>query len=238
MVFSFGICENWFNPSKPISNAVSIFISPSTFGATATDPFPALHCLRSTPCAPRRRRLESLPVSDHRSLPSPPALHCLRSTPYAPRRRRRLESPLRPVSATRIPIVFESPSHFNRVNRQVSADFQLLLDSVASSSINHNQLQRRTAMADILASLRSLMASHTPPLDALVVPSEDYHQSEYVSARDKRRAFVSGFTGSAGFKYGEVANFGTPKWLSVAKEVSGVNKNKSHTQTTHVARAI
>ncbi|KAF4380638.1 hypothetical protein F8388_016992 [Cannabis sativa] len=53
-------------------------------------------------------------------------------------------------------------------------------------------------MADILASLRSLMASHSPPLDALVVPSEDYHQSEYVSARDKRRAFVSGFSGSAG----------------------------------------
>ncbi|KAJ6678572.1 hypothetical protein OIU85_009087 [Salix viminalis] len=42
------------------------------------------------------------------------------------------------------------------------------------------------------------MASHSPPLDALVVPSEDYHQSEYVSARDKRREFVSGFTGSAG----------------------------------------
>lgn len=42
------------------------------------------------------------------------------------------------------------------------------------------------------------MASHSPPLDALVVPSEDYHQSEYVSARDMRRQFVSGFTGSAG----------------------------------------
>ncbi|CAK7339531.1 unnamed protein product [Dovyalis caffra] len=53
-------------------------------------------------------------------------------------------------------------------------------------------------MAEILASLRSLMASHSPPLDALVVPSEDYHQSEYVSDRDKRRGFVSGFTGSAG----------------------------------------
>ncbi|KZV50612.1 Xaa-Pro aminopeptidase 2 [Dorcoceras hygrometricum] len=49
-----------------------------------------------------------------------------------------------------------------------------------------------------LLSLRSLMAVHSPPLDALVVPSEDYHQSEYVSKRDKRRAFVSGFTGSAG----------------------------------------
>lgn len=29
---------------------------------------------------------------------------------------------------------------------------------------------------DTLAGLRSLMASHSPPLDALVVPSEDYHQ--------------------------------------------------------------
>ncbi|XP_023003082.1 probable Xaa-Pro aminopeptidase P [Cucurbita maxima] len=53
-------------------------------------------------------------------------------------------------------------------------------------------------MADSLSALRLLMASHAPPLDALVVPSEDYHQSEYVSARDERRAFVSGFTGSAG----------------------------------------
>ncbi|XP_057499938.1 aminopeptidase P1-like [Actinidia eriantha] len=42
------------------------------------------------------------------------------------------------------------------------------------------------------------MASHSPPLHALIVPSEDYHQSEYVSERDKRRQFVSGFTGSAG----------------------------------------
>ncbi|KAA0036249.1 hypothetical protein IC582_018407 [Cucumis melo] len=53
-------------------------------------------------------------------------------------------------------------------------------------------------MADTLSALRILMASHSPPLDALVVPSEDYHQSEYVSARDKRREFVSGFTGSTG----------------------------------------
>ncbi|XP_027360008.1 aminopeptidase P1 isoform X1 [Abrus precatorius] len=53
-------------------------------------------------------------------------------------------------------------------------------------------------MEDTLSALRSLMASNSPPLDALVVPSEDYHQSEYVSARDKRREFVSGFSGSAG----------------------------------------
>ncbi|XP_031250478.1 aminopeptidase P1 [Pistacia vera] len=63
-----------------------------------------------------------------------------------------------------------------------------------------NQLRNTTTkdMADILVSLRSLMSSYNPPLHALIVPSEDYHQSEYVSARDKRREFVSGFTGSAG----------------------------------------
>ena len=31
-------------------------------------------------------------------------------------------------------------------------------------------------MADKLSALRSLMASHSPPLHALIVPSEDYHQ--------------------------------------------------------------
>ena len=33
---------------------------------------------------------------------------------------------------------------------------------------------------------------------AYIVPSEDAHSSEYVAAADKRRAFLSGFTGSAG----------------------------------------
>ncbi|KAG0580931.1 hypothetical protein M758_4G214000 [Ceratodon purpureus] len=46
--------------------------------------------------------------------------------------------------------------------------------------------------------LRPLMEAHSPPLHALVVPSEDYHQSEYVADADKRREFVSGFNGSAG----------------------------------------
>ncbi|XP_078442040.1 aminopeptidase P1 [Wolffia australiana] len=53
-------------------------------------------------------------------------------------------------------------------------------------------------MEDSLDALRALMASRSPPLDALIVPSEDSHQSEYVSARDQRRVFISGFTGSAG----------------------------------------
>ncbi|KAJ1697514.1 hypothetical protein LUZ63_006026 [Rhynchospora breviuscula] len=52
-------------------------------------------------------------------------------------------------------------------------------------------------MADPLDSLRSLMAAHSPPLHAIIVPSQDNHQSEYISDRDKRRQFISGFTGNA-----------------------------------------
>ncbi|KAI9092402.1 peptidase M24, structural domain-containing protein [Phlyctochytrium arcticum] len=47
-----------------------------------------------------------------------------------------------------------------------------------------------------LASLRALMRDNQ--IAAYIVPSEDAHQSEYIAARDGRRAFISGFTGSAG----------------------------------------
>ena len=35
-------------------------------------------------------------------------------------------------------------------------------------------------------------------LHAYIVPTEDAHQSEYVAQCDKRRDFISGFSGSAG----------------------------------------
>jgi len=38
----------------------------------------------------------------------------------------------------------------------------------------------------------------TQGLDAYIVPSSDAHMSEYVAHADKRRAYLSGFTGSAG----------------------------------------
>ncbi|EJF65620.1 Creatinase/aminopeptidase [Dichomitus squalens] len=47
-----------------------------------------------------------------------------------------------------------------------------------------------------LDSLRDLMRSHD--LDYYVIPSEDYHGSEYIAPHDKRREWISGFTGSAG----------------------------------------
>lgn len=47
-----------------------------------------------------------------------------------------------------------------------------------------------------LSKLRELMKQHA--INAYIVPSADSHQSEYVAACDERRAFISGFTGSAG----------------------------------------
>lgn len=47
-----------------------------------------------------------------------------------------------------------------------------------------------------LASLRELLVRHR--LNAYVVPTADAHNSEYVAECDKRREFLSGFTGSAG----------------------------------------
>ncbi|KAJ8688718.1 hypothetical protein PTI98_013477 [Pleurotus ostreatus] len=47
-----------------------------------------------------------------------------------------------------------------------------------------------------LAKLRELMSQND--VGAFVVPSEDQHSSEYLAHCDERRAFISGFNGSAG----------------------------------------
>ncbi|KAI9345120.1 peptidase M24, structural domain-containing protein [Pilaira anomala] len=54
-----------------------------------------------------------------------------------------------------------------------------------------------TVTTDRLASLRELMKEHD--VDVFLAPSEDAHQSEYIADCDKRRHWISGFTGSAGF---------------------------------------
>lgn len=51
-------------------------------------------------------------------------------------------------------------------------------------------------MREQVEQLLSLMEERS--IDVYIVPSEDFHQSEYVGEFFKARAFVSGFTGSAG----------------------------------------
>ena len=65
------------------------------------------------------------------------------------------------------------------------------IKSVSSSSLSppihfslHSQTkspQKAKFIQKMAAALRALMLSHSPPLDALVVPSEDYHQVEHTS---------------------------------------------------------
>jgi len=57
-----------------------------------------------------------------------------------------------------------------------------------------------------LARLRDLMARDG--LDAFFVPRADAHQGEYVAACDARLAWLTGFTGSAGFAIALAANTG------------------------------
>lgn len=48
-----------------------------------------------------------------------------------------------------------------------------------------------------IARLRELMRERS--LAAYIVPSEDAHSSEYLAPCDKRRHFLTGMTGSAGY---------------------------------------
>lgn len=53
----------------------------------------------------------------------------------------------------------------------------------------------------ILKNLRSVMKDTkyvTESLNAYIIPSGDAHQSEYIADCDKRREFVSSFSGSRG----------------------------------------
>ncbi|KAI0765194.1 Creatinase/aminopeptidase [Fomes fomentarius] len=49
-----------------------------------------------------------------------------------------------------------------------------------------------------LGALRELMVRPEYNVQAVVIPTEDQHFSEYIAQCDERRAFISGFTGSAG----------------------------------------
>ncbi|KZS98318.1 Creatinase/aminopeptidase [Sistotremastrum niveocremeum HHB9708] len=80
-------------------------------------------------------------------------------------------------------------------------------DHESTSTLVGSSLDRKIADAAIpetprvdtgprLAELRKLMVKEG--LDYYIVPSEDAHQSEYVAANERRRAWITGFTGSAG----------------------------------------
>lgn len=54
----------------------------------------------------------------------------------------------------------------------------------------------KISMATPLKQLQQILVERQ--LAGYIVPSQDPHQSEYTPEGDKRRAFISGFTGSMG----------------------------------------
>ena len=60
-------------------------------------------------------------------------------------------------------------------------------------------LAQASSIANRVENLRKLL--ETNKFDAYIIPSEDAHLNEYISNHDKRREYISGFTGSAGTVY-------------------------------------
>lgn len=105
-----------------------------------------------------------------------------------------------------------SPGLLSRQNRRTSLFLKQY--SRRSSSYNATSSPRKSSSNESIYSSDSLCntknVNTTKRLEALrykmkendvavyIVPSEDEHQSEYVSLADQRRSFISGFTGSAG----------------------------------------
>ena len=60
-------------------------------------------------------------------------------------------------------------------------------------------LAQASSIANRVENLRKLLEINK--FDAYIIPSEDAHLNEYISDHDKRREYISGFTGSAGTVY-------------------------------------
>lgn len=81
--------------------------------------------------------------------------------------------------------------------------FSFLNRELTTSQLNISMPQT-SRMGLRLLRLREVMRKKG--LSALIIPSEDAHQSEYIARRDESRAYITGFTGSAGFAVVTLAN--------------------------------
>ena len=67
-----------------------------------------------------------------------------------------------------------------------------------------------TEVAKRIEKLRALMAEQN--IDAYVVPTADFHQSEYVGEHFKARKFITGFSGSYGTAVIAKDDAGLDRW--------------------------
>jgi hypothetical protein len=92
--------------------------------------------------------------------------------------------------------------------------------AAASTPFTMHQVPASASAKEKLDALRTHLHHHS--LHAYIIPSEDAHQSEYIAACDSRRAFISGFTGSAGFavvtREGEAAVWTDGRYFNQAEK--------------------
>ncbi|KAG9316900.1 putative creatinase/aminopeptidase [Chiua virens] len=107
------------------------------------------------------------------------------------------------VSSQRSPPQYNSPTRTS--SRSSGSKRPAFFSNDSSSTLVGSALERKLEMGSIkervdtsdrLDQIRKLMMKDG--LDYYVIPTEDPHQSEYVAISDKRREWISGFTGSAG----------------------------------------
>ncbi|GAM28212.1 hypothetical protein SAMD00019534_113880, partial [Acytostelium subglobosum LB1] len=80
--------------------------------------------------------------------------------------------------------------------RHIYNNIRAYSNSSNISNNNNNKMPGNVPITKKIDTLRQLMNKHS--YTCYVVPSDDAHQSEYVTEHDQRRAYISNFTGSAG----------------------------------------
>jgi len=114
-----------------------------------------------------------------------------------------LQTPILPVDCNNKLYTYNSfdesiiPKFNSLLNNILISPFQIknFYSTQKDNSIKNNKMNKIDT-TERLKKLRELMKKRD--IQAYIIPSEDAHQSEYISDSDKRREFISGFNGSAG----------------------------------------
>jgi len=115
-----------------------------------------------------------------------------------------LQTPILPVDCSNKSSSYNSfnKSIIPRFNSFINNNFVSPYQSIKfyttqkENNIKNTKKMNQIDTTERLHKLRDLMKKHD--IQAYIIPSEDAHQSEYISDCDKRREFISGFNGSAG----------------------------------------
>uniref|UniRef100_A0ACD5X7F9 Uncharacterized protein n=1 Tax=Avena sativa TaxID=4498 RepID=A0ACD5X7F9_AVESA len=107
-------------------------------------------------------------------------------------------APSAPPFLRRLPLLL--PRRFLRASASSGGDGRAV--ALPSSELRKRRSSSSATSApaedDKLRSLRRLFARPDIAIDAYIVPSQDAHQSEFIAECFMRRAYLTGFTGSAG----------------------------------------